>query len=99
MTNLSHAIHKPHMNWYRRFTGLTLLDSDQPLTTEHGCSSPVVKVSDHGRHVMSSSPVSLKTHRVGQRCTLDLSRAETSSRWFGAVVRRRGANSGVVHVT
>ncbi|PRD29457.1 UNVERIFIED_CONTAM: hypothetical protein NCL1_29355 [Trichonephila clavipes] len=43
----------------------------------HGCSSPVVKVSDHGRHVMSSSPVPLKTHRVGQRCTLNLSRAET----------------------
>ncbi|GFW97836.1 hypothetical protein TNCV_1425991 [Trichonephila clavipes] len=30
---------------------------------------------------MSSSPVPLKTHRVGQRCTLNLSRAETSSRW------------------
>ncbi|GFX16996.1 hypothetical protein TNCV_2519721 [Trichonephila clavipes] len=32
-----------------------------------GCGSPVVKVSDHGRHVvMSSSPVPLKTHRIGQ---------------------------------
>ncbi|GFX09878.1 uncharacterized protein LOC103524116 [Trichonephila clavipes] len=31
--------------------------------------------------VKSSSPVPLKTHRVGQRCTLNLSRAETSSRW------------------
>ncbi|GFU36277.1 hypothetical protein TNCV_559181 [Trichonephila clavipes] len=37
---------------------------------------------------MSSSPVSLKTRRVGQRCTLNLSRAETSSRWCGVVVRR-----------
>ncbi|GFV54416.1 uncharacterized protein TNCV_57671 [Trichonephila clavipes] len=45
--------------------------------------------------VTSSSPVPLKTRRVGQRCTLNLSRAETSSRWCGVVVRRRG----VVHVT
>ncbi|GFV33934.1 uncharacterized protein TNCV_1673481 [Trichonephila clavipes] len=47
----------------------------------------------------SSSPVPLKTRRVGQRCTLNLSRAETSSRWCGVVVRRGGASSGVVHVT
>ncbi|GFS47321.1 uncharacterized protein TNCV_4862771 [Trichonephila clavipes] len=64
-----------------------------------GCGSPVVRVSDHGRYVMSSSPVPLKTRRVGQRCTLNLSRAETSSRWCGEVVRRGGASSGVVHVT
>ncbi|GFV48138.1 hypothetical protein TNCV_3554171 [Trichonephila clavipes] len=44
------------------------------------CSSPVVKVSNHGRHVMSSSPVPLKTRRVGQRCMLNLSRAQKSSR-------------------
>ncbi|GFS95174.1 uncharacterized protein TNCV_2705191 [Trichonephila clavipes] len=49
--------------------------------------------------VLSSSPIPLKTHRVGQRCTLNLSRAETSSRWRGVVVRRGGASSGVVHVT
>ncbi|GFV36649.1 hypothetical protein TNCV_1033251 [Trichonephila clavipes] len=30
---------------------------------------------------MSSSPVPLKTHRVGKRRTLNLSRAQTSSRW------------------
>ncbi|GFV13317.1 uncharacterized protein TNCV_3656371 [Trichonephila clavipes] len=36
--------------------------------------------------VTSSSPV--KTRRVGQRCTLNLSRAETSFRWCGVVVRR-----------
>ncbi|GFT82098.1 hypothetical protein TNCV_3910281 [Trichonephila clavipes] len=40
--------------------------------------------------VTGSSPVPLKTRRVGQRCTLNLSRAETSSRWCGVVVRRRG---------
>ncbi|GFU00715.1 uncharacterized protein TNCV_4818731 [Trichonephila clavipes] len=49
--------------------------------------------------VPSSSPVPLKTRRVGQQCTLNLSRAETSSRWYGVVVRRGGACSGVVHVT
>ncbi|GFW94388.1 tigger transposable element-derived protein 1 [Trichonephila clavipes] len=47
----------------------------------------------------SSSPVPLKTRRVGQRCTLNLSRAETSSRWCGVVVSRGGASSGVVHFT
>ncbi|GFX24768.1 uncharacterized transposon-derived protein F54H12.3 [Trichonephila clavipes] len=35
--------------------------------------------------VTSSSPVPLKTRRVGQRCTLNLSRAEMSSRWCGVV--------------
>ncbi|GFW71614.1 uncharacterized protein TNCV_2548281 [Trichonephila clavipes] len=49
--------------------------------------------------VTGSNPVPLKTRRVGQRCTLNLSRAETSSRWCGVVVRRGGARSGVVHVT
>ncbi|GFV84190.1 uncharacterized protein TNCV_3038501 [Trichonephila clavipes] len=38
--------------------------------------------------VTGSSPVPIKTRRVGQRCTLNLSRAETSSRWCGVVVRR-----------
>ncbi|GFW13237.1 uncharacterized protein TNCV_4121361 [Trichonephila clavipes] len=48
--------------------------------------------------VTSSSPEPLKTRRVGQRCTLNLSRAETRPP-VGVVVRRRGASSGVVHVT
>ncbi|GFY02904.1 hypothetical protein TNCV_3507841 [Trichonephila clavipes] len=60
----------------------------------------VLKVSDHGRHVMISSPVPLKTCRVGERCTLNLSRAQRSSRWSGVVVRRGGgASSGVNLVT
>ncbi|GFX09735.1 uncharacterized protein TNCV_653341 [Trichonephila clavipes] len=51
------------------------------LTLEvfESCGSPVVKVSGQGRHVMSSNPVPLKTRRVGQRSTVNLSRAETSS--------------------
>ncbi|GFT24841.1 hypothetical protein TNCV_3021301 [Trichonephila clavipes] len=64
-----------------------------------GCGSPVVKVSDHGRHVMSLSPVPQKTRCVGQRCTLNLSRTETSSRRCGVVVRREGTSQGVVHIT
>ncbi|GFU37255.1 hypothetical protein TNCV_4272541 [Trichonephila clavipes] len=46
-----------------------------------GCGSPMVKVSDYGRHVMSSILVPLKTLSVGERCTFNLSRAQTSSRW------------------
>ncbi|GFW98797.1 uncharacterized protein TNCV_2837581 [Trichonephila clavipes] len=49
--------------------------------------------------VTNSSPVPLKTRRAGQRCTLNLSRAETSYRWCGVVVRRGSASSGAVHVT
>ncbi|GFV80906.1 uncharacterized protein TNCV_3517731 [Trichonephila clavipes] len=49
--------------------------------------------------VTSSSPVPLKTHRVGKQCTLNLSRPQTSSHWCGVEVRRGGASSGVVHVT
>ncbi|GFW97473.1 glutamyl aminopeptidase [Trichonephila clavipes] len=46
------------------------------------------QVSDRGWHVTSSSPVPLKTRRVGERCMLNLSRAQASSRWCGVVVRR-----------
>ncbi|GFU52591.1 uncharacterized protein TNCV_617071 [Trichonephila clavipes] len=38
--------------------------------------------------VTSSIPVPLKTRRVGKRCTLNLSRAQTSSCWSGVVVKR-----------
>ncbi|GFX58902.1 hypothetical protein TNCV_806061 [Trichonephila clavipes] len=62
------------------------------------CSSPVVKVSDHGRHDRSSSPLPLKTRRLGERYTLNLSRAQMCPP-VGVVIRRGGANSGVVLVT
>ncbi|GFW38187.1 uncharacterized protein TNCV_3839151 [Trichonephila clavipes] len=68
----------------------------QPALEYKGFGSPVVKVSDHGRHVLRSGPVPLKTRRVGERCTLHLSRAQTSSRWCCVVVRREGASLGVV---
>ncbi|GFX08595.1 uncharacterized protein TNCV_4170941 [Trichonephila clavipes] len=55
-----------------------------------GHSGPVVNVSDRGRHVTSSSLVPLKIRRVGERCIENLSRAQTSSRGCGVVVRRGG---------
>ncbi|GFV97369.1 uncharacterized protein TNCV_2038791 [Trichonephila clavipes] len=59
-----------------------------------------VKVSDRGWRDMSPSRVPLKTRRVGERCTLNLSRAQMSSRWCGVVVRRGGStSSGDVLVT
>ncbi|GFW96057.1 hypothetical protein TNCV_957711 [Trichonephila clavipes] len=39
---------------------------------------------------MSSSPVPQKTRHVAERCTLNLSRAQTTSRCCGMVVRRDG---------
>ncbi|GFT08184.1 hypothetical protein TNCV_3481351 [Trichonephila clavipes] len=49
----------------------------------------VVKVSNHGWPVSSSSPVPQKTRRVGQRCTVNLSRAEMSSRCVRALVPQK----------
>ncbi|GFV81529.1 hypothetical protein TNCV_52531 [Trichonephila clavipes] len=48
--------------------------------------------------VTSSSLLPLKTHRVGKQCTLNLSRAQTSSRWCGNK-ERGSASSGVLLVT
>ncbi|GFX68846.1 uncharacterized protein TNCV_3865451 [Trichonephila clavipes] len=70
-----------------------------------GCHLRLVTVAEWSRYqivaglVTSSSPVPLKTRCVGERCTFNLSRAQTSSLWCGVVVRRGGASSGVVHVT
>ncbi|GFV22641.1 hypothetical protein TNCV_2078311 [Trichonephila clavipes] len=66
-----------------------------------GRGSRVEKESDRRivtGFVTSLSPVPLKTRRVRQRCTLNLLRANASSRLCG-VVGRGGASSGVVHVT
>ncbi|GFT68449.1 uncharacterized protein TNCV_4585311 [Trichonephila clavipes] len=48
---------------------------------------------------MSSSSVPLKTRRVGDRCTLNPSRPQTSSYWCDVAVRRGGVSPGVVLVT
>ncbi|GFW45410.1 uncharacterized protein TNCV_4702211 [Trichonephila clavipes] len=75
---------------YPHYSCLVSTNTTTDFPERLGCGSSVVKVSDHCRHVMSWSPGALKTHRAGQRCTLNLSRAETSSRWCGEVVRRGG---------
>ncbi|GFT89784.1 hypothetical protein TNCV_1665541 [Trichonephila clavipes] len=79
---------------------LDILPSRRILSSsKSGRAGLVVKVSDRGWLVTSSSPVPPKTHRVGEQCTLNLSKAQTSSRWCGVVVRRGGASSGVILVT
>ncbi|GFU89233.1 transposable element Tc3 transposase [Trichonephila clavipes] len=88
----------------KEFNFSEITEAKQALKGSFTCRI-VAAVAEWYRHqivtgfVTNSSPVPLKTHRVGQRCTLNLSRAETSSRWCGVVVRRGGASSGVVHVT
>ncbi|GFX26832.1 hypothetical protein TNCV_1840051 [Trichonephila clavipes] len=62
-----------------RARGQRVTCSRLSATKDQGCGSPVVKISDHGRHVMSSSPVPLKARRVEKRCTLNLSRAQMLS--------------------
>ncbi|GFW58852.1 transposable element Tcb1 transposase [Trichonephila clavipes] len=62
-----------------------------PSLINRGCGSPVGKVTHHDRHVMSSSPAPLKIRHVGEKCTLNLPRAQTSSCWCGVVIRRGGA--------
>ncbi|GFX17068.1 hypothetical protein TNCV_4265941 [Trichonephila clavipes] len=64
------------------------------LTYLRGLRLPSGQGIDHGRHVMSSSPVPLKTRRIGQRCTLNLSRggvlAQVSSTSFDHGSKLRG---------
>ncbi|GFY32318.1 hypothetical protein TNCV_3558261 [Trichonephila clavipes] len=58
------------------------------LWTDRERGSLAVKVSDRGELVTNSSSVLLMTRRVGERCTLNMSRVQASSRWCGVVVRR-----------
>ncbi|GFW02449.1 uncharacterized protein TNCV_2454661 [Trichonephila clavipes] len=89
------------MSYFRRINTPTKVRL--PNTNLSWCC--VVAVAEWSRYrimsgfIMSSSPVPLKSRRVGKRCTLNLSRAQTFSRWCGVVVRRGGVSSGVVHVT
>ncbi|GFV95702.1 uncharacterized protein TNCV_1727521 [Trichonephila clavipes] len=57
------------------------------LTQNHSRSQSEIRGILHN---ISSNPVPLKTRRVGEQCTLNVSRAQTSSRWYGVVVRREG---------
>ncbi|GFW90355.1 hypothetical protein TNCV_2122181 [Trichonephila clavipes] len=83
-----------------------LLNSEDLLIYSFSSPSPrqyVAEVAEWYRYrivaclVTSLSPVPLKTRRVGQRCTLNLSRAQSPP--FGVVVRKGDASSDVVRVT
>ncbi|GFS64984.1 uncharacterized protein TNCV_1584681 [Trichonephila clavipes] len=75
---------------------INLCEASSEFKKRHCFRANVAAVAEWYRYrtvacfVTGSSPVPLKTRRVGQRCTLNLSRAETSSRWCGVVVRRGG---------
>ncbi|GFV87846.1 hypothetical protein TNCV_781281 [Trichonephila clavipes] len=58
------------------------------LINQNPLLDPVLR--GHGSRVVCHEfkPSTLKTRRVGQQCTLNLSRAETSSRWSCVVVRK-----------
>ncbi|GFT62015.1 hypothetical protein TNCV_3811901 [Trichonephila clavipes] len=65
---------------------------------------PIYRVSHCGRGRLVAvcyefDLVQLMIHHVGERCTLNLPRAQTSSGWCGVTVRRGIAKSGVVLVT
>ncbi|GFW02066.1 uncharacterized protein TNCV_4854061 [Trichonephila clavipes] len=86
---------KYHENYpFMRFFKITVpnevgyLNVHRSPTPRRGRGSLVVKVSDRGWHVTSSSPVPPKTRRVRKRCTLNISRAQTSPRWCCVVVMR-----------
>ncbi|GFV44991.1 hypothetical protein TNCV_615811 [Trichonephila clavipes] len=49
--------------------------------------------------VTISSPVPLKTRRVGEICTLNVSRAQTSSCWSAEVVKRGQLKDRPRHLT
>ncbi|GFX17923.1 uncharacterized protein TNCV_2293711 [Trichonephila clavipes] len=89
------ALHFKYDFWHRTTTaGSDVVQSGRPIFDDFFQHLWAAAVAEWYRHrivagfVTSSSPAPLKTRRVGQRCTLNLSRAETSSRWCGVVVRR-----------
>ncbi|GFU23684.1 hypothetical protein TNCV_2340891 [Trichonephila clavipes] len=88
------------LNHERRLEMHSWLPLRKPLiSVQNDRGSLVVKISDHGWLVTSSSPVPLKTRPVGERCSLNLSKDQTSTCRCGVIVRRRGASSGVIFFT
>ncbi|GFV18121.1 hypothetical protein TNCV_169251 [Trichonephila clavipes] len=56
------TLDRPTLPLSEKFLCVPLSDMNVHDSQSHkGCGSPVVKPSDHGRHVLSSSPVPLKT--------------------------------------
>ncbi|GFX52545.1 hypothetical protein TNCV_4325611 [Trichonephila clavipes] len=69
------------------FVAVSIVPDTGALITPFNCrpfdgpGSLVVKVTDSWPPCHDSSLVPMKTRRVGERCTVNLSRAQTSSRW------------------
>ncbi|GFV08433.1 uncharacterized protein TNCV_328671 [Trichonephila clavipes] len=80
---------KLRINHLTAVKSVAILEIDRN-SAKKGRDSLVVKVSDRGWNAMSSNLVQLKIRRVGERCALNLSRAQTSSRWCGVKVKRGG---------
>ncbi|GFV66970.1 hypothetical protein TNCV_356561 [Trichonephila clavipes] len=66
--------------------------------TSCGRGCQMVNVSDNGWRAMSSSPVPLKTRRVGKRCTLHLSRLKHPPVGEVWKLGKRGVSSDVFFV-
>ncbi|GFW18695.1 hypothetical protein TNCV_1369491 [Trichonephila clavipes] len=64
-----------------------------------GCGSLVVKVTNSWSTCHEFKPTTPEDPPCRGVMQLNLSRAQTSSRWYSVVVSRGGANSGVVLVT
>ncbi|GFV94426.1 hypothetical protein TNCV_3352641 [Trichonephila clavipes] len=76
-----------------KYEAISLPKGSDPLvkkTQERKISTCYLLIT---KGVTSSSPVSLKTRLIGDRCTLNLSRAQMSSSWSGVVVKRGQVSS------
>ncbi|GFY15669.1 hypothetical protein TNCV_1283171 [Trichonephila clavipes] len=60
-----------------------------------GCGSPVVKVSDHARHVMSSSPIPLNTRRVGSPASAEILERKPPDKRASSIHRTGVRASGI----
>ncbi|GFW48592.1 uncharacterized protein TNCV_4241731 [Trichonephila clavipes] len=88
MIRTNSAVTSPEVDFKLRIHQTTALDKDFKYSTpkpRSGCGRLVIMA---GGHVASSSPIPLKAHPVGARCTLNLSKTQTSSCWGGEEVRR-----------
>ncbi|GFW16669.1 hypothetical protein TNCV_2352911 [Trichonephila clavipes] len=73
---------KPQSSEWKHLSSPTPKKAKTVKLAEHSLQKEVVMVMDSWlRHVMSSNPVPLKACHVGEQCTLNPLRAQTSSRW------------------
>ncbi|GFW66865.1 hypothetical protein TNCV_3784341 [Trichonephila clavipes] len=92
LTAMSEQWENVHCSPTRRTPGFEpMARHHQPVVRDEDYSTDIAAaVAEWSRYwivagfVTNSSPVPLKTRRVGTRCTLNLSRAQTPSRWCGS---------------